>query len=639
VLYAPTLRSGFTTWDDPDAVVRNQALRDVAEGSAAERAGAALRLFHPGRIRLGDYAPVAQLSLALDLAVGDGSPVPFHATQLVLHLVAFGLVVLVARRLGAGPAAACLGALLFALHPVQVEPVAWVSCRGRLLASVFGLLALASQLGARPRPIWAALWLALGLLSKVSALAYFLPVLLAGGALRRQGPVLAVGLGAVAVLLASRLGPAAPEGLELGRVLLLPDGLARYLHVLAVPQAASIFHAVERVGDGLGWGVLPGALGVAGLLVFAAPRSRGVAGALLLSSLLLCLPNVMVRFGVSPVADRYLYEPLAALAWLVATVRIEAPRLRIAGAVACLLVAALLGTVNLARQRVWADPAALWASAAMRYPEHPFVWLQLGVAQERGADRQGAAEAYRTHLDRRPDSAAGLNNLARVLSRQGKPGEALPLLDRALELDREVGPIWFNRGQVLLALGRREEALETFQEAVEREPALAEAHNAIGVLLLDEGRVEEARAALETAIGVRPDRPNGHYNLARLLAKEAHLGAARDHYREAIRLYPRYKRAHNNLGVVYLRMGRVREAIAALERALEIDPDFEEARVNLGTAYLQVAVEEWVEVLRQNPARRGVAEQLERLRASGLLQSRGEQDGRDEAAEPGTEAP
>jgi Tfp pilus assembly protein PilF len=522
-LYAPTLRSGFTTWDDPDAVLRNQALRDVTEGSAADRASAALSLFHPGRIRLGDYAPIAQLSLALDLAVGDRSPVPFHATQLALHLLAFGLVFLVARRLGAGAAAACLGALLFALHPVQVEPAAWVSCRGRLLASVFGLLALASQLGARPRPGWAALWLALGLLSKVSALAYFPPVLLAGGALRRQGPVLAVGLCAVAVLLASRLGPAAPEGLEFGRLLLLPDGLARYLHVLAVPQASSVFHALDQLGDGLGWGVLPAILVFASLLALAPSRSRWIAGALLVASAFLYLPNVVVRFGVSPVADRYLYEPLAACAWLVSVAHIQVPRLRVAAAVACLLAAALLCTVNLERQRVWADPAALWASAAARYPGHPFVWLQLGVARERAGDRQGAAEAYRTHLERRPDSAAGLNNLARVLARQGRAEEALPLLDRALELDRELGPVWFNRGQVLLGLGRRAEALRTFQEAVVLQPALAEAHNAIGVLLLEEGKVEEARTALEAAIRARPDRPNAYYNLARLLAREDHL--------------------------------------------------------------------------------------------------------------------
>jgi tetratricopeptide (TPR) repeat protein len=625
-LYSPSLGGGFTTWDDPDAIFRDRSLRAVGEGGVLDRAQAILTLFNPQRIRLGDYAPIAQLSLALDLAVGEGSPIPFHVTQLLLHLIAVAGVVLVAQRLGAGPVAACLGALLFAVHPVQVEPTAWISCRGRMLASVFGLFALLSQLGARARPGWAAFWLALGLLSKISALAYFPAVLVAGGAFRRQLPVVVVAAGAVGVLVASRLGPAAPESVELGRTLLLPDGLARYLHLLVVPGAASIFHAVDELGDGLGWGVLPGALAVVGLLALAPSRSRRVAGALLAASALLYLPNVVVRSGVSPVADRYLYEPLAAIAWLVATAAVV-PRVRTVGAVACAVVIVALLPANLARQRVWSDPAAVWADATQKYPDSPFVWFQLGIALERAEDSAGAEIAYRSHLERNPTSAAGFNNLGRVLARQGRTEESLPLLDRSLELDPEIGPVWFNRGVVLLDLERQQEALETLRHAVELQPNLAEGHNAIGVLLMEQGSTAEARASFEAAIRARPDRPNAHYNLGWLLARQGHPREAESHYLEAIRLSPGYKRAHNNLALVYLRTGRAREAIVSLERVLEIDPGFEEARVNLGNAYFQVAVGEWAEVLRQNPGRQGVAGQLERLREAGLLQMRERQDG------------
>jgi tetratricopeptide (TPR) repeat protein len=623
VFYSPTLGAGFTTWDDPDAVLRNTAIRDVTEGPASDRLLAGLALFHPARLRLGDYAPVAQLSLAFDLSIGDADPSPFHATQIALFGIALALVLLVGHRLGAGTVGLCLGAALFVLHPVQAEPVSWISCRGRLLASVFGLLAVASQLGPRPRPGRAAVWLALGLLSKVSALAYLPAVLVAGGVIRRQTPVLAVPAGALLVLLISRLGPAAPEEIELGRLVLLPDGLARYLHVLAVPGASSVYHGVDALGDGFGWGTILGALAVAGLLAAAPPPSRRVAGALLLASLVLYLPNVVVRSGVSPVADRYLFDPLAALAWLLATARIPVrwapwPAVRVGAALAVVLVLGCMGPAHRARQALWSDAALLWADAASKYPASPFVWMQLGVARETAGDSPGAEVAYRRHLERRPESAPGYNNLARAIARQGRAAEALPLLDRALALDPSLGPIWFNRGEVLLYLGRTDEAYSTFQKAVSHDPKLGEAFNAMGVILLDRGDRADARVAFERAIEARPERPNAHYNLGILLAHEGHLQEAEGYYREAIRLQPGHRRAHNNLGLVYLRMGRYRDAIRTLEGVLVLDPGFEPARVNLGRAYMRLALAEWEDIVRNNPERTRLLQQLEQLQECGI---------------------
>jgi tetratricopeptide (TPR) repeat protein len=507
-----------------------------------------------------------------------------------------------------------------------------------MLASAFGLLALWTALGPRPRTGWSALWLALGLLSKISAVAYVAPILLAGGSLRRQLPIWVVAACGTALLLASRLGPAAGGDVEIGRALLIPDGLALYLHVLVVPTATSLFHALEQLGDGLGWGTVPGAIAVVGLLGLAPSRSRRVAGALLAASALVYLPNVVFRSGVSPVADRYLYEPLAALVWLVATASV-APGIRVAGALACVATLALLVPLNVARQRTWADPRAIWADAAGKYAESPFPWLQLGVAQEALGDLAGAERSYRTHVTRNVESAIGFNNLARVVSRGGRGEEALTLLDRAVALDPEIGPVWFNRGEVLMELGRPEAALEAFRHAVALDPTLAEAHNALGVLLMARGHTEEARVAFEAAIGARPDRPNAHYNLGWLLSRQGQPERAEGHYREAIRLDPGYKRAKNNLALIYMQKGRIREAVSLLESALEVDPEFEDARVNLGTAHLKAARDAWAEVLRLNPERRGIALRLERLQASGLVRTEDAEGGRRDAGENRTDAP
>lgn len=151
-LYARVLDYPLLRWDDPVYVTSRPPLRRLVHGDASELK----RLLTPRDAlagRLWEYYPLRDLSYALDAlradALDDGRP--FHATNLVLHLLAALLVYALGRRLGIDPLAAALGAGLFALHPLAVEPVAWISGRKDLLYAALVLAALVAWLG-RERP-------------------------------------------------------------------------------------------------------------------------------------------------------------------------------------------------------------------------------------------------------------------------------------------------------------------------------------------------------------------------------------------------------------------------------------------------------------------------------------------------------
>ena len=187
-VYSPLLRSGFTNWDDQEMVVNNAAIRSLGIPGI-------VHIF--GMTSIGHYHPLVLISYALDHALGGFDPHVFHASSLLLHLANILLVALFAWRLTANAVITGVTVTLFALHPLQVEPVAWISSRKDLLFSFWYLGGLLAYLRYRERPrrAWYFAALALALLSCLSkSMAVTFPVVLvlldryAGRSLR--GPVL-----------------------------------------------------------------------------------------------------------------------------------------------------------------------------------------------------------------------------------------------------------------------------------------------------------------------------------------------------------------------------------------------------------------------------------------------------------------
>ena len=198
------------------------------------------------------------------------------------------------------------------------------------------------------------------------------------------------------------------------------------------------------------------------------------------------------------------------------------------------------------------------------------------------------------------------NNLGVAEARTGRVPEAMEQFEQALRINPNDAEAHNNLGNALMQTGRTREAMEQFETAVKINPDMVEFHNDLGYALCQSGRVQEAIEQYEQALRIEPDYADGHYNLGIALVQAGRLPEAIEQYEQALKFRPDYADAYINLGEALLQTGRVPEAIAQFEQALNIKPDSADARYNLGNALVQAghipeAIEQYELALKLKP--------------------------------------
>lgn len=456
-VYARSLGSAFVAYDDPNNFADNPYFAQLSPASL---------LWAWTRTHSGHYHPLTWMSLFADRLLWGMDARGYHLTSALLHSAAAALVFLCARRLflAAAPKtaerageAALAAALLFALHPLRVESVSWISERRDVLSGALllgSLLAYLRRPGETPALRLSAGLYALSLLSKASGVVLpGLLLLLDAWPLRRREPLAArlrekvpffllaaAGLGAAlaaeahngalaglgAYPLSERLATAAfGAGFYLVKTL-WPSGL-----MPLYPTPASV-----SLGDAP---FLASALAVAGLSVLIWRRRREApAAAAAWAWYLIALAPVsgLARIGPQLVADRYTY--LSCLSWAVlaggALLFVRARALPAARAAAWALCA-LLAALSVRQQAAWADDLSLWRETAERAPCHWIAQTELGTALARRGDLAGAEDRYRRALACEPRDHNAQNNLGNVLFETGRFAEAAERYREASRLD------------------------------------------------------------------------------------------------------------------------------------------------------------------------------------------------------------
>ncbi|MBI4577371.1 MAG: tetratricopeptide repeat protein [Planctomycetes bacterium] len=549
-VYSPLHRAGFLKYDDPAYVTENP---QVLAGLTLEGARWALTTGFNA-----NWHPLTWLSHMLDVQLFGQRSGAHHLVNVAFHMANTALLYWLLVRLTGAAWRAALAAALFALHPLRVESVAWVSERKDVLSTALGLgclLAYERYARAGSRAAWAAalLLLALGLAAKpmlVTLPFLFLLVDLwplgraARGAwgrlvLEKLPFFLLAAASSWATYVAQEAGGAVstadtlPWGVRIENAVV---SYADYLRKAVWPADLAIFYP-HPYGTIPPWKVSAAALflAAASALVLSQLRRRpwlAVGWAWYLGTL---VPVIgLVQVGIQSMADRYTYlsliGPAVALAWSLPEPR--RPGARAAMVLASLSALAALATLTARQARTWVDARDLFGHALAVTLDNHVAHHNLANALFEARDLDGAIHHFQEAIRIKPNHANALNGLGNCL------------IERAMPLD---------------------------PSDPQEGPRRVHLHG-------------EAERCFREALRHKDDHPEAHCNLASVLALTARLDEAETHYRRALDLRPRYADAHNNLGVLLVATRRREEGLAHYREALAIDPAHPRARVNLEKA-------------------------------------------------------
>lgn len=567
LVFSPVRHFDFVNYDDLEFVVENP---HVASGLSAEDVRWAFA--NPYTATGG---PVTWLSHMLDVEMWGLAAGGHHVTSVVLHAVNAALLLLILWRLTGALGRSVVVSALFALHPLHVESVAWISQRKDVLSTLFWLLTMWTYASYARKPsagryVVVAACFALGLLSKPMVVTLpFVLLLLDWWPLGRISSAAPLGsqllrLSAEKVPLAVMSAIAIAATLSAQRAAGAVAGFERLSLSLRLSNAA--ISCVAYIGK-MFWpvGLVPyypyreslslvavvssaGFLAIVTIAVFAAARRAPYATVGWLWYLGTLVPVIgIVQVGGHAMADRFTYVPLIglfiAVVWLAHDVLQRQSVAGVAQAVAAAAIVTAASVVTFAQVPHWRDGVALWQHTIRVMPANARAHANLGVALARDGDVAGAVEHYEESLRLAP-SAEAHNNLALAL----------------------------------IAQGRKHEAVLHAYQAVELKPDYANAHSNLAGLLADLGRVADASQHYARAVELQPDHVRARVGLALTLRDTGRAVEAIPHIREAIRLDPRNAQWHYVAGLVLLDAQQPREAQLELEAALRLDPTHRAAR-------------------------------------------------------------
>ena len=561
------------------------------------------------------YFPLVHTVFWVESHLWGDSTLGYHLLNILLHVASALLLVRILHKLDVR--GAWLGGAIYALHPVKVESVAWISELKNTLSGVLFLSASLtyltySETGKR-RSYFSALGLfVLGLLSKTTIAPFPLAMLAVIGWKRGRlswrrdiAPLLPFFLAGILLGLLtlhverSHIGTREPE-LEFSvieRCLIAGRAVWFYLGKVFLPVNLTISYPRWALSATVWWQYLfPAAAIVAGFILWTMRNTWRAPVAVYLYFTAMLLPFLgffsFFTFRYSFAADRYQY--LAAIGPIVMgasllekaldLTRVGRGALKTAVSVVLLLT---LGVLSWNQSGMYSDAVTLYRTTILRNDRSWMAHNNLGIVFASMGRADEAVFHYQKALELKPNHADAYYNLGHLFAKMGQTDEALAHYQKALEIDPKHTKAHINLGGLLEDAGRPDEALAHYAKASEIAPNDGGVQYNLGSLLENMGRTEEAMAHYQKALALAPNHAETHYNLGRLLANAGQIGGAMVHYEQALDLDPDHADAHNNLGILLASTGRGSEAIAHFRKASELDPQSIGFLKNLATALSQ----------------------------------------------------
>ncbi len=625
-IYQPAWHGGFI-WDD----------EEVAAAPELQSLHGLYRIWFEIGATQRQYHPLLTSFLWVEHKLWGDTMLGYHLVNIVLHVAASLMLLRVLQRLAIP--GAFLAAALFALHPVQVESVAWIIELKNILSTIFYLGAALVYLRfdqSRKRSAYVGAWVlfVISLLCKTITATFPAALLVVfwwqRGRLDWRRDVLPLIpffiVGAMSGLVTARVEEKPLLELTLGVRCLLPGRTTWfYLWKLFWPTELTPIYPRWNLDEAIGWQCLF-TIAVALLVsaLWAIRRwSRGPLAASLffLGSIFPLLGFFRAAyFDHSFVADHFVYLPsIGIFTMFSAGVALWLQRMdgwrKQACQMGCVILLLVLGILSWrqshsfngmeahSRATLANNPACFVAhnnlgmfltgrgkfeEAIAHYrkaieimPARETPHVNLAVTLYRIGQTETAIAEYGEALKIKPDLAEAQNGLANLLLGTGRNEEALVHFKRAVELKPHVAEYRNNLGVLLLGGGQIHDAIEQLRKALEIDPGYAEAHYSLGMALAKDGQIRDAIAEYRKALELKPDHPKAHYDLALALNASGQTEEAVANYQKALEVKSDSIEAMNNLSAIFFHEGRLDEAIHWLRKALETKPDYQSAQRNL----------------------------------------------------------
>jgi protein O-mannosyl-transferase len=596
--YYESLFTPFINIDDPFYIEHNPYIRDLSWRGIYE-------IF--SNIIVTNYFPLQILSYAVDFRIWQLQPFGYHLHNLLLHILNAVLIFLLLKKIFSQPWVSFLAALLFALHPVNVESVTWVAERKNVLSMAFMLLSLGAYLyyleEQKPIRRWtfyaaALLLFLLALLAKVSAVV--LPPLFLlydlcflrrkwRGMIRDKLPFFGMALlFSLITVWVYHSGKQLAEyhgGSPYTNFLTMMNVVVEYIHSLILPVSLDFYYYTPISQSFFESQVLL-SLGALFLFAFLAWRSwrRNRVFFFWLAWFFISLLPVL---NIIPIpilrADRYMYLPAVGLFYLLSLglwkmgERVNPgyrfPILLLAG----VLIAGSYGFLTVERNKLWKDYMNLWEENLRKFPHGQLAYQYLGYGYMQRGKPDQAISYFQAGLRENPKAVILMNGMALAHRSKGDLVKAEEILLRAKQVNPKDSAVLNNLGLIYLKYGDLPKAQSYIQKAVEADPQNYAAQTNLGMLFYSLNQPERAVRELEKAIEMAPGYIEPYLNLAHILWEKRNPEKAKAVLGRSLKMVPNSPKGLVMLGKISYEEGNIQEAREYLYEAYRVNPRDETA--------------------------------------------------------------
>jgi tetratricopeptide (TPR) repeat protein len=491
VVLSPTLQNGWTNLDDPIYILENPLIRVLSWDGISNM----FTTFHVN----GSYNPLVLLSWAIDYALSSYSPATYHITNLILHLIVTGLIFQLTLLLSKDRWVAFGTSLLFGIHPMHVEAVAWITARKDLLYTLFyvaGLIVYFLYLKQHDRKKWYYLFFCFilfagALFSKGSAITFPLILWAIDYVLKRKGlqtillekiPFLALSVVfTVVAIKAQALG----EALQFRAFYSVFDSMSvgfygyfDYLIKLIVPYRLSALHPYPTPSGTpvplyFTAAAIP-VLAIAGYCFYWIKTKRVLVFGFGFFFITLIPVIQVLSFAVSVTADRFTYLPYFGLFFLMSSgvvwlINKKSTYKKIILGIAAVFVVCL-SVVTFRYSKLWENSETVWTRVIKHYPNYFVSYVNRAAFKIDHGDYTRALEDCRKAITLKPDYYLAFYNLGYIYQELGDIKSALDNYTKAITLKENASEAYQNRGILYVNLGRYEEAMTDFNKAILMNP-------------------------------------------------------------------------------------------------------------------------------------------------------------------------